>query len=284
MRFLGALVWLVLAILSVPATASAAPYLSGPIDSTARSPWQMTPSDPSRFPSVPGPAGGDAVALLAGPFGFGPNADSVMAARWVMPDLAHAGWENGQPVARQETWYRVRMLFPSGRYLPTRGEWNWLAIWHDDDRTAAFRRAYSTALGVYTDFSGRPGSPGRNPRLALRLMGGKATSPSVRTVQLPLGSLLYDHWYDLTFHFVWSADAKVGLAEWWCDGALAARVRFPTLYTRPDGTHSYNTFGLYNYRLRSSWPSEVHVGGVAIGPDSPSVGASVVRMSATGGV
>jgi hypothetical protein len=281
MRLLGLIIGAALAGLSLSATATAAPYLRGPIDNGSRSAWRMTPDDPSRFPLVAGPSGSDAVGLATTPFGTGPNSQSVMAARWVHPELAHAGWENGRRVEGQDTWYRVRMMFPSGRYVPTRGEWNWVVEWHNDDRTAAIPRAYSIALGVYTDFAGPEGSPGVNPRLAFRLMGGRAQAPSVRTVELPRGSLLLDHWYDLTFHIVWSADGKAGLAEWWCDGTRVASLRFPTLYTLPGGGHSYNNFGVYNYRLRSGWPSEVHVGEVAIGPDAPSVGAQLIRMDAS---
>jgi hypothetical protein len=232
----------------------------------------MTPQNPARFPVVPGPLGADAVALVTTPSSFGPNRQSVMSSLWVEPDLAHAGWADGRRVESQDTWYRVRMLFPGGRYVPTRGQWNWVVEWHNDDRTASFPGAYSIALGVYTDYSGTKRAPGRNPRLALRLMGGRVRSPRVRTVEMPRDSLLYDHWYDLVFHIVWSADRRVGRVEWWCDGGLEMRTRFPTLYTLPRGLHSYNTFGVYNYRLRARWPSEVRVADTAIGPDATSVG------------
>jgi hypothetical protein len=257
------------------ASFGARPYLSGPVDNRPGSRWQRTPDDPSRFPAVQGSDAGPGVGLITAPAGFGPNESSLAAALSVMPDLAHAGWANGGRAEPQDTWYRVRMMFPRDRYLPTRGEWNWVVEWHNDDRTAAFPGAYSIALGVYTDYTGADGSPGVNPRLAFRLMGGDALSPQVRTIELPPGSLSYDHWYDLSFHMVWSADPTAGLAEWWCDGMKMASVRFPTLYALPDGTHSYNGFGLYNYRLRSDWTSEVDFGDVAIGPDAASVGAPV---------
>jgi hypothetical protein len=266
--------WLLVPLLLLlgAAPAEAAPYVAGGLTPGLGSPWRMTPQNPARFPPVPGPLGADGVALVTTPRSFGPNRQSVMSSLWVMPDVAHAGWADGRRVERQDTWYRVRMLFPSGSYVPTRGQWNWLVEWHDDNRTASFPGAYSIALGVYTDYRGRKGSPGRNPRLALRLMGGRARSPRVRTVELPPGSLLYDHWYDLTFHIVWSADRRVGRVEWWCDGRLELRTRFPTLYTLPSGLHSYNAFGVYNYRLRAPWRSEVRVADAAVGPDGPSVG------------
>jgi hypothetical protein len=103
-------------------------------------------------------------------------------------------------------------------------------------------------------------------------MGGNATSPQTYSVNLPPKSLRYNHWYDILFHLIWSPDPHVGLAEWWVDGAQKASVAFPTLYTLPDGSHSYNSFGLYNYRLHGPWRSEVRFDDVAVGPDRASVG------------
>jgi hypothetical protein len=262
------------------ATAASAPaskpYLSGAIANGPRSRWQMTPDDASLFPAVPGPDGGGGVSLVSAP--TGPNPLSTLSSRWVMPGVAHAGWAKGRPVARQDTWYRVRMMFPSDRYVPTRGEWNWVVEWHNDDRTASYPGASSIAVGVYTDYTGGEGSPGQNPRLAFRLMGGDVRSPQAYTVEMPSGSLEYDHWYDLTFHIVWSPDPDVGLAEWWADGTPMTSKHFPTLYTRPDGSHSYNGFGIYNYRLQADWASEVHFGDVKVGPDVASVGGQSPQM------
>jgi hypothetical protein len=97
------------------------------------------------------------------------------------------------------------------------------------------------------------------------------TAPQSYTVKLPANSLRYNHWYDILFHFVWSPDPNAGLAEWWVNGKQRASVTFPTLYTLPDGTHSYNGFGLYNYRLHAAWKSEVDFDDVAVGPDRGSV-------------
>jgi hypothetical protein len=128
-------------------------------------------------------------------------------------------------------------------------------------------------MGVLTDYAkaSLPVTPGRRPRLFLRLLGGTVTAPQSYTVKLRPNSLRYNHWYDIVFHFVWSPDPSIGLAEWWVDGKQKASVAFPTLYTLPDGSHSYNGFGLYNYRLAVAWTSEVQFDDVALGPDRASV-------------
>jgi hypothetical protein len=198
-----------------------------------------------------------------------------MTAAWFSTNynLAHAGWSNG-PVNGQDTWYRVRIRFPSGGlYQPTTGQWNWVMEWHDDNHTMSLNPgAMSISLGVYTDYPVVNNAVGKNPRLALRLAGGNASSPSTYTCQLPSNSLLYGHWYDALFHFVWSKSSTTGLAEWWLDGTQNCSVHFPTLYTNPDGTQSYNSFGLYNYRLKASWTSRIDYDNVTIGPSRTSVG------------
>ena len=85
--------------------------------------------------------------------------------------------------------------------------------------------------------------------------------------------MLYDYWYELIYHFVWHNDAGIGLVEWWVDGELIVSKPFPTLFANADGTHSYNTFGLYNYRWHDpNHTSRVDFDLVAIGPTRASVG------------
>jgi hypothetical protein len=174
-------------------------------------------------------------------------------------------------VLGQDTWYRVRMKLPSNAYAPTTGQWNWLVEWHDDAHTQGYG-ANSTALGIFTDYPTVSGAVGQNPRLALRLAGGKSASPTYRAIELPSNSLQYDHWYDLVFHFVWHTDSNIGYVQWWVDGNKWADLHFPTLFVNPDGTQSYNLYGLYNYHLAAPWTSEVDYDSAAIGPSLSSVG------------
>ena len=234
-------------------------------------PWDETPDGGSElFRLVRGYRSPKALALVVTPAGYGPVAGSERTAVWVPSDIARGGWGTETST---DTWYHVRIRFPRGRYKPTRGAWNWLVVWHNDSRTSSFAHAYSIAMGVLTDYTPTPQgvTPGRRPRLFLRLLGGNVTAPQSYTVKLRANSLRYNHWYDILFHFVWSPDPDVGLAEWWVNGKQRASVAFPTLYTLPDGTHSYNGFGLYNYRLHAPWTSEVDFDDVAVGPDRGSV-------------
>ena len=165
------------------------------------------------------------------------------------------------------------MRFPSTAYAPTTGDWNWVVAWHVDVHTESYG-AYSTALGVYTDYPTVSGQVGVNPRFVLRLAGGNSASPTYNgtSCALPSNSLKYDHWYRLVFHLVWSADSSVGLVQWWVDGAQICSLHFPTLFRNPDGTTSTNAFGLYNYHYAAPWNSRVDVDDVAIGPSLSSVG------------
>jgi hypothetical protein len=223
----------------------------------------------SLYRSVSGYSGA-AAGLLTTSSSYGPNTSSQMSALWVSPDTAHAGWAGGR-VLGQDTWYHMRMKLPSNAYAPTTGQWNWLVEWHDDEHTAGYG-ALSTAMGIYTDYPVVSGSVGQNPRLMLRLAGGSSSSPSYQTIELPSNSLRYDHWYDLVFHFVWHTDSRIGYAQWWVDGTKWADLHFPTLFANPDGTSSYNIFGLYNYHLAAPWTSEVDYDTVALGPSLTSVG------------
>ena len=102
-------------------------------------------------------------------------------------------------------------------------------------------------------------------------MGGSVSNPSKAAFAMPSNSLQRGHWYDLVFHFVWSASTTTGKAEAWIDGKQLASTSFPTLYTRSDGSSSYNTFGLYNYRLTASWDSVVYFDSVRIGSSQAAV-------------
>ena len=248
-----------------------APYVRDGFELGLEKPWNETPEGGSElFRFVRGYRSAKALALVVTPNSYGPNASSEMTAASLNSNLARAG--RGTE-ASTDTWYHVRVRFPRRRYRPTPGDWNWLVIWHNDGRTSSFRRAYSIAMGVLTDYTRTPEvlTPGRRPRLFLRLLGGNVTAPQSHTVTMRRNSLRYNHWYNIVFHFVWSPDPKIGLAEWWVDGKQKASVAFPTLYTLPDGSHSYNGFGLYNYRLHAPWTSEVDFDDVALGPDRASV-------------
>ncbi len=205
---------------------------------------------------------------------FGPNASSQATCIWVGASSAYAGISpSGEQVQGQDAWYHVRMLLPSASYQPTTGQWNWLVEWHDDNHTAASGvDPVSMALGIYTDYPVVNGGVGQNPHLVLRLAGGSSASPTYQSIELP-DLVTDDHWYDLTFHFVWSADPNAGLVEWYVDGSQVLSEHFPTLFTNPDGTVSYNTFGVYNYHLAAPWNSTVDFDDLAIGPTQASVGS-----------
>jgi hypothetical protein len=236
-------------------------------------PWRPSPSPAGRqvFSGIFDGAAG--ASLITSPLSGGP-VGSQASDLYVGASDAHAGWSarTNQWVTGQNTWYHVGMEFPSRSYAPTTGDWNWLVEWHNDDHTAAQSTSpVSIALGVYTDYPVVTGQVGRNPHLVLRLAGGQSSAPFYKDVSVPNG-LLYDHWYSLTFHFVWSPDPSVGYVEWFLDGRRVSQEHFATLFTNTDGTHSYNTFGVYNYHLSAPWTSIVDFNRIAIGGSRASVG------------
>jgi hypothetical protein len=177
-------------------------------------------------------------------------------------------WPRAHAQAGDDTWYAVKVLFPTA-FQATTGQWNWIVEWHDDPRTSA-TGAVSTALAVYTDFPVSD-APGKNPRLAFRVKGGSVNAPQQFLFTMPRNSLRLNHWYDLRIHFVWSPDPRTGLVQLWIDGRRVVSTRFPTLYTIPGGETSYNYFGLYNYRLKAAWAATVSFDRVRIGPTAASV-------------
>jgi hypothetical protein len=229
--------------------------------------WNLW-GDAKPYGLVRGKAGRGA-SITVGPSTTGPTSSaSEIASLWLNWPIARAG--DGQ-----DTWYAVQVKFPTS-FQATTGQWNWFLAWHNDDATAAYPGAFSCELGIYTDYPFRS-SPGKNPRIAFRLMGGSVTSPTRYTFTLPSNSLRRGWWYDILIHFVWSADPRVGVAELWLDGKQVGSRRFPTLYRHPNGATSYNAFGLYNYRPKASWDSSIHFDRVRIGPTQASVMARHAR-------
>jgi hypothetical protein len=207
---------------------------------------------------------GHGASITVGPSTTGPiSSGSEQASLWLDWPTAHAS-------SGDDTWYAAKVRFPTG-YQATTGQWNWFMEWHVDEATGNYPGGYSSALGVFTDYP-VTSQPGRNPRIAFRVMGGSVTSPQEYKFTMRANSLRRGWWYDVVVHFVWSADARIGLAELWLDHKLVVSRRFPTLYRHPSGASSINTFGLYNYRPKASWNASIHFDRVRIGPTKASVG------------
>jgi len=238
---------------------------SDDFEGTLDSNW-VASGDPSQFGFTSGYTG-QGYGLTDYASSTGPNGSSQMSAIWFSSNAALARASQGD-----DSCYDLHLYLPSS-YQATTGQWNWLLEWHDDNTTmnACGSNAVSVAVGVYTDYPVVTNAYGNNPRLALRLAGGSCSSPQQQSIELPSNSLQRGHWYDLRFHFVWSTSSTTGLAEWWVDGVQYVSTHFPTLYTRPDGTASWNSFGLYNYRMDANWTATVQYDRVRIGTSQSAV-------------
>jgi len=260
-------------------------------------PFYAVPSVPNNFLFGQGGSSGQAVNLQINAAAWQPNGRSQSTATAIHIDQSRAGADtNGNPVIGQSTWYRVKIMFPSGvhPFSPVPDDWNWTFEWHNDSHTASYGYL-SPVLGVWTD------SNAQHWRFQWRPWGGVGSSPTVEHWYTPVDSVVRDHWYDLVVHFVWDTHAAnaggTGLMEFWVDGqplnaglgSAGSSTRwsnphpFPTLTTNPDGTHSMQYNALYNYAGRTDgvalWPrpdgaleSNIRYDDWSVGPTAASVG------------
>jgi hypothetical protein len=183
-----------------------------------------------------------------------------------------SGRQSGQHTANGEsTWYRMRVRFPSGSYVPVVGDWNLHEEWHTQFGCGAL----NSFVGVRGSGS-NTSQPATSAQLVLALRGGSPLSGSCPNAsndfRVPLNApLQYDHWYDIVVHFVWKPSG--GSVQWYVDGQLAYQnTNFPTLLTS-GGQVDQPGFGVYNYRQRLfQGASEVDFDQTLIGPTASSVG------------
>lgn len=217
--------------------------------------------DPAGRPDVVFPVdGGSATAIKIATGGTNCCASGTLASLYIS-----SNGQSGQHTADGEsTWYAVRVRFPSGKYNAAVGHWNMATEWHTDD-TCGQLSSFFGVLG-----SGTSGQPATSAQLTFVLRGGTSSAP--QEIEKPLGApLLYDHWYNVVFHWIWKPSG--GTLEWYVDGQLAYRnTNFSTLYTC--GSHvDQPGFGLYNYRANQfSDSSEIDFDQTLIGPTAASIG------------
>jgi hypothetical protein len=230
---------------------------------------------------------------------YHPNVAGRRVAGMTVTPTAHASpaansdsvflWEPGQSWNYQpyQIWLRTSVMFPSAAtisssglsgeapFAPTTGEWNWFLVFHNDSSPmpGCAKEYGNISLDVKTDdlvVSGVIGT--KNPRIALRIMGGDDCSPNTVWVDGP--PLQWDHWYEMLLRIKW--DPKGGIVEWYLDNFSApyySNLKIPTLFTRPKGyvSPSYTTLTLCSYRLHASWNSTIYVGPLIVGSTKSSV-------------
>lgn len=227
------------------------------------SPYYAVPGVPNQYMfGVAGYGAGQAADLKIDASAWqSTTSPSNSTATAIQMQYSRAGMDTGgNPVLGQSTWYRVKIMFPSGThgYHPVPGEWNWTYEWHNDSHTAGYGYL-SPALGVRTDANAQ------HWQFIWRPWGGTGSAPTTERWYTSPDSVVRDHWYDLVVHFVWDTKASnaggKGLIEFWIDrqplnaglGGATSITRwsnphpFPTLTLNPDGTHSFQYNALYNY-------------------------------------
>src|SRR5579859_302235 len=140
-------------------------------------------------------------------------------------------WNNADPYMGQEgqeTWEHFRVLFRSAgeSYKPAPGMWNWVVEHHNDSKYIPFLRSGAIvserpelAWGVSTTAKLPSGKIGEELFMVVR-GGDDRHSEQLESEVYADSPLLYDHWYDMLVHVIWSHQAQRGLVEWWLDGKL----------------------------------------------------------------
>ena len=173
----------------------------------------------------------------------------------------------------QETWEHFRVMFPSAQdsYKAAPGNWNWIVQHHNDSKYKAFVDSGAIqperpelAIGIDTGAKLRNGK--QAPELFMDIRGGDDKHQGPDTKVYAGAPLLYDHWYDMLIHLIWSHDQKKGLVEWWLDGNSLYSQHVANLWQRPDGTIDHVNFEFSNYRVHANWNSTVYFSKVKIGP------------------
>ena len=171
----------------------------------------------------------------------------------------------------QDDWFHFLLMFPSGAYRPTRGDWNWVFEEHDDsgflpwyDTGKIPREIPELALGVANEpYSGK--------QLFVQVRGGQDAEMRGPRRFYSHRRLRYDHWYSILVDEKWSSDPTRGVIAWWVDGRRVFVKHLADLWQRPDGSYDHVNFEFNNYRMHASWDSTVYYGRTAIGPTRSSV-------------
>lgn len=195
-----------------------------------------------------------------------------------------------------KTWFHLGVLFPDGtdsRYpgkiavSPGDGvssPWHIFQEWHKNDGAGA-----PGPTSTKTELSGRA--------LLHKTLGGK-TSPKIlwwyETDQVqnetngvggsssgPIGgnpiAIQFNHWYRILTYIEFSPDPNVGKIDWYVDGSLRGRGKWPTMPQRSDGVTPGLSWQAGMYRDNAVGGTHgdetVYLGLMAAGPSRASVGA-----------
>jgi hypothetical protein len=218
------------------------------------------PALPPAYVSSPDGAGGQAMVLTA-------QGASDGMPKWSRQDTAD--WNNFQHDPTRisqgaDTWERFEVFFPKtqvGAYYPFKpvpGDWNWFYQWHYNNTISVSGFHVEFAMGVHTD------SSAANPAIFVMVKGGNVagctsdTCAGITTsfTYLPPNSLLFDHWYDVVIHSIWSHGSD-GRQTIWLDSQQVIDKQQPTLYWRANTGENdilYPAEDVY-HGPASSWPN-----------------------------
>lgn len=196
--------------------------------------WTDVQARPGGFAVVPAPGGRSG---LAAQFTVHPGDTPAGSGGERAEIYKRTGEQEGV-----ESYWTWSVYFPSTFASNPNTSWNVFTQWHQGSNTGVQPVSFEV------------NNTGSKEFLRLRVWGGDPEHPTRRAWQL--APLVRGHWYDFSFHVVWSG-SKRGLVELWLDGRRVIKpTATPTLYT---GDDVYLKQGFY--RAASSLDTTVVIAG-----------------------
>lgn len=211
-----------------------------------------------------------------------PSASRQLASLYRGSGQAHSGYQT----ISEETWYRVRFMFPSGNVFSD-GEGNMIVEWHTDNSTQSLggnsplvlagygypltADGTTSPLGIFMRWnSGNPAGAG----LATYWPSSDGSGSFNAKVGIPVQT---NHWYDMVHRVIWSTSSSIGRVAWWVDGVKYLDRAMATMYVNPNNFNgqSYHNYGLYNYRYNVTGDSNFYFDGCVAGPSATSIGFTI---------
>jgi hypothetical protein len=190
----------------------------------------------------------------------------------------------------KDIWEHAYVMFPSGLYRPSPGNWNWLFQWHSASSIIGAINVTGgepVEMGVQTGVSftdtgcgyNSSGDASKQELFGYFAGGDISGGPVPRRMWCLNAPLQYNHWYDVYWHFIWSKDPSKGLFHLEIDGQVVADVHQATLlYNSSTGATDAPNVEISNYRgpdpatgQPPAWSSSVFYDGIVLGTTKSSV-------------
>ena len=167
----------------------------------------------------------------------------------------------------QETWYRVKLMYPAGNAWSD-GDANFTIEWHVDNST----QGIGNSSAILTPGTFPLTSDGTTSPRGFGMRWNAGQSGSLQETYWPSsnGTGSYaawapvafstNTWYDHVIGVKWSTNPAVGFVKWYLDGVEKMNRTMQTNYVNPANFNnsSYQNFGIYIYRYNITLDSTIY--------------------------